>query len=476
MTKELYDEALSLADAGQHEEALACLQEYLTQAPNDGTALNDAGTILYALGRFDQAIAHLQMSMAKLGSDPQAIWNLCEVYVAAQRPAEAMRLFPEMGKAALLSPDLANRVANQFVQQGQLAAAVECLLLSLELCPQQDILLPMLQNIRTHRPKVAFFCDTDQTNFWGDIIGHVSARFETRICRDYSRAGFASMLEWCDIAWFEWCTNQVIAASHMSKTFKSVVRLHRYEAYGDWLDQINWNNIDVLVTIGNSFLQEYLHSRLPGLRKSTSVVAMPNGVDLGRFALVERPRGKNLAAVAYLKLLKNPMMLLQCFQRLHAIDPQYKLFFAGDFYDVALEQYMRHMVGELALEGSVFFEGHQTDMPAWLADKHYLLSASISESQGMNIFEAMASGIRPVIHNFPGADSLLPREYLYNTADDFCRQILQESYEPAKYRQYVADHYSLATQMASVSRLFDGLEKQIVADRSGRPDKLNLVP
>ena len=50
-----YGQGLKLADAGKHEEALALIQEHLLGSPEDGQALNDAGALLYALGRLDEA-------------------------------------------------------------------------------------------------------------------------------------------------------------------------------------------------------------------------------------------------------------------------------------------------------------------------------------------------------------------------------------------------------------------------------------
>ena len=35
-----YQKALDLAEAGKHEEALACIQEYLVSAPNDAEAMS----------------------------------------------------------------------------------------------------------------------------------------------------------------------------------------------------------------------------------------------------------------------------------------------------------------------------------------------------------------------------------------------------------------------------------------------------
>jgi glycosyltransferase involved in cell wall biosynthesis len=60
------------------------------------------------------------------------------------------------------------------------------------------------------------------------------------------------------------------------------------------------------------------------------------------------------------------------------------------------------MIKQLSLQENVIYEGIISDVNSWLDEKHYLLSTSIIESQGMGIIEGMAKGLKPVIHNFFG--------------------------------------------------------------------------
>jgi glycosyltransferase involved in cell wall biosynthesis len=161
-------------------------------------------------------------------------------------------------------------------------------------------------------------------------------------------------------------------------------------------------------------------------------------------------------------------------QKLHYIDPEYKLFFAGDFQDPMLEQYIKHIVRALKLTDVVLFDGWQEDMNAWLRDKNYIVSCSIGESQGMGLLEAMSCGLKPVIHNFPGADQIFPSEFLYNISEEFCEHILSEQYEPQKYRRFVEENYALKNQLPKINNIFTQLEADIDAQQSGRPLYDNL--
>jgi len=156
-------------------------------------------------------------------------------------------------------------------------------------------------------------------------------------------------------------------------------------------------------------------------------------------------------------------------RRLVSIDSQYKLYFAGVFQDSMLEQYIKHVVEKLELDGAVFFDGWQGDVAGWLGDKHYVVSASIAESQGMGLMEGIAAGLKPVIHNFAGASEIYPQDYLFNTAEEFCEMIVSGSYEPKRYRQFIEQNYPQDEQSIRVNELIVELEKQIDGQKQNVP-------
>jgi glycosyltransferase involved in cell wall biosynthesis len=463
--QEDYSRARQLADEGRHAEAVAVLQGILSRRNDDGEALNDAGALLYTIGRFDEAASHLKRAADCMPDSPgQPLWNLAEVYLAAGRPTETLGLFSGLERAGLLTADLANRTATALLDRGNLADGIEALIVSFHTSPQQNLLLPMYERVRGLRPKVAFFCENNDTKFINEIYAFTAARFETRFCTSRDTAEIASMLQWCDIAWLEWCTEQAVAISRMPKVCRTIVRLHRYEAFRPWPEQVQWENIDALVTVGNDVVVQRLLQRIPDLRRRTRVVPIPNGVDINRFAFRDRPRGKNLAFLARIHILKNPMMLLQGLARLRSIDPEYRLFFAGDFQDDGvLQGYLQYAAEEMGLTDALIFDGWQKDVAAWLEDKHYLVSASIVEGHPVSVLEAMARGLKPVIHVYPGCRDCFPAEYLWRTLDEFCERILTDPYRPAEYRDYVAKNFSLTQQLNRINGLYLDFEQHPVA-------------
>jgi glycosyltransferase involved in cell wall biosynthesis len=464
-----YDAALELAQAGQYEQALDCMREFIRQTGGNAEVLNDTGAILHCLCRTEEAIEYFIRALNIKPGSTEIMWNLTEGYLALGKATEAVQLFDNLERSSVLNVDVLNRAANIFLNQGDKTCAVEMLLKSLQICPGQQILLPMLDVIRSKRPKIAFFCGSNDMKFLNDIIEFTKQRFEVRLFNGKTQQELFELMQWSDISWFEWCCDLAVIGSRQEKVCKNIIRLHRYEAYSNWPSQVRWENIDCLVTVGNTFVKDALLAQVPDIETRTQLCTIQNGVNLDKFRFVERPHGKNLACIGYMNTRKNPMLLLQCMQKLHYIDKEYKLFVAGNFQDAMLEQYIRFMVDTLGLAGVVFFDGWQKDVNSWLADKQYITSFSIGESQGMGILEAMACGLKPVIHNFPGADQIFPNEYIFNISEEFCRQVLSTDYEPQKYRRFVEQRYHIKNQMQKINEIFTRFETEINLQNNGTP-------
>ena len=456
-----YERGLEYVKVGNYHQAVDCMQRNLNANDGDAQIFNDTGAILHCLGRSDEAITYFIKARSIQSDSAEIIWNLAEAYLATGMAKEAEQLFGDMERMDILNVDVLNRAANIFLNKGNKAGAIEMLIHSLKICPEQEILSPMVRVIRSKRPKIAFFCGGDGMTFLNDIYEFTQQRFEVRLFDGKSEEQLYELMQWSDISWFEWCTDLAVIGSRGPKQCENIIRLHRYEAYGPWPRQINWQNIDTLITVGNSFVRNILSQNVPGIENQTSIVTIPNGVNLDKFTFTERPRGKNIAFLCNVRAVKNPAMVLQCIQKLHYIDPEYRLFFAGQFQDLAIEQYIRYMVDTLGLKEVVFFDGWQEDIRSWLRDKSYIVSTSFIESQGMGILEAMACGLKPVIHNFPGAKEIFPCDYLFNIAEEFCDRIISASYEPQKYRRFVEDKYSQKDQLARVNNILSQIENKI---------------
>lgn len=364
-----------------------------------------------------------------------------------------------------MNTEMISKRIDELLQSEDRACAMEVALNASALYPSDEGLKQLLEYVRKKRAKIAFFCGADGVKFLWDIGMFAKSRFETRFFDGQTLEEMTELMKWSDISWFEWCTEMPVVASQLPKVCKNIIRLHRYEAFTHWPAQINWDNIDTLITIGNDYVRSRLIKTLPDIELKTHIVDIPNGINLDKFKLYEKSRGKNIAFVGSLNMKKNPAYLLHCFKALHMIDPDYRLFIAGKYQDEVLEQYMSYMINELGLNESIFFEGWHDDINKWLTDKHYIVSSSIVEGHPVGVMEAMACGLKPVVHNFPGARKFFPKEFLYEGVGEFCEMILSGDYEPYRYRRFIEESYPLQEQLRLINEVFIGLESELASNQ-----------
>ncbi len=463
---QVHEMGLRLAEEGRYAEGLAQIREHLRLFPKDVGALNDAGVILYCMGDNEGAINCLEKAKAHC-SESEATeinWNLCEAYLGAGFPGLAMKLFDEMERQEILNPDLLNRGANAFLGQEMYGHAIELLVRSLEMMPSQEILEPMIEVIRSHRATVGVFA-RERTAETERLFDYVDRRFTAALHTGASRGEIRSLAGQYDIVIFDGCWDAVIDASYSGGSGRYVLRLSDEDVYGDAAGGISLGGIDTLVVSHNPAVRERLCERYGDVERQVKVVAAGSGVDARRYSYSERARGKRIACLDDLTLRNNPMMLLQCMQKLHYIDADYRLYFAGGFEDGATEDYLRHITAEMGLSDVVLFEGGVRNEASWLRDKHFVVTASVTASGLGGVLKGMSCGLKPVVHNFAGARGMFEGEFLFNIAEDFCGQVLSERYEPGRYRRMVETRYSTRAQLQAIGDVLFRLERGVVKDR-----------
>jgi hypothetical protein len=99
------------------------------------------------------------------------------------------------------------------------------------------------------------------------------------------------------------------------------------------------------------------------------------------------------------------------------------------------------------------------EVEKFLEDKNYIISTSIHESFDYNIAEAMARGIKPIIHNFDGAKTLWPNELIYNTIDEAVEKITEQAYDSGSYRRFIEDNYTLEQQIYEIEEIVENFDK-----------------
>ena len=308
------------------------------------------------------------------------------------------------------------------------------------------------------RKKIAFFSKGDD-KFIEDIISRLALKYETKkitIAAQEEMKRIDQGMEWADICWFEWCDGLLAYGSKLAaaEEKKIICRLHSYEAFTNYPFRINWRCVDKLVFVSEG-IRKYVTESF-GINKEGTIV-IPNGVDPDKWSFRQRRPGFKIAFVGYINYKKGPMLLLHTFKALYDRDNRYQLYIAGQFQDPRYSLYFSQMVREFGLENNYFFEGWQKNIDEWLEDKDYILCTSLLESQNMSVMQAMAKGIKPVVHNFAGAKGIYDKKYLWNTIGEAVGMITEETYDSAEYRDWITKNYSFEEQYARICCIMDGL-------------------
>jgi hypothetical protein len=258
-----------------------------------------------------------------------------------------------------------------------------------------------------------------------------------------------------DVVIAEWC-NELAYQAATRPLKKLVIRMRGYDVYGP-LDQLKWDNVDALV-YESPLLKEIAEERFTGLRGFRSHV-IPSGVDLASIpwrthafvqeVVVEGQRyvGKKVVAlIARTTSDKGYQLAYEWARRRQDVE----LHVTG-----ALGETNPRLTSYLAYTAPPNVVVHGTvDTIPWLEEikADFLLSASIHESLGYVIAEAMAMGIKPLIHDAPGITKNWPLYLTWRSFDDLDR-LMGGPYDSRGYREFVEQRLDAAKCSADFAAL-----------------------
>ncbi len=318
--------------------------------------------------------------------------------------------------------------------------------------------------------KVAVICPRGLESFIGDIVDSLKSEYEVRVCYSTNVQEVDTTIMWSDIVWLEWANELTTALTNHPKNIlkdKQVIcRLHRYEVFTDYLQKIKWEKISDLVFVAEHIKKTAIERipKLPQLVQNIHIV--PNGINPDKLMFKQKNKGWNIAYLGYINDRKGPILLLHAFRELVQSDNRYQLFIGGKFEYAYLQLYFDQMIKEMGLEKNVHFDGwiENQSINTWLDDKHYIICTSIHEGHPVGVMEAMACGLKPLLHNYVGARESYPDKYIWNTIPEFVKMATEDDYDSAEYRQFIETNYSLEKQMENIDIIISERRKGIITD------------
>ncbi|GEM_PF-885499 len=476
---------------GKIDEAEKCFLDLLYLNPKNPEALNNLGAIYHTRGNFKEAENHFIKALEVKEDYPEALLNLADLYQKTKRWEEAALKLEKSITIMNQDYNLLNQLGLIYLEINDTLKAQEVLTKSIKINPDQDIVRQSIRelekkntsfnisqigkenedlyfneniSLQNRMVKIAVLCLPGLQSFLEDIVEFLKTKYNVRTCYSNNSQEIESVVHWADIVWLEWANELTVSLTNHQTLLDgkhTICRLHSYEAFTGFVGKINWGKISTVIFVAdhikNIVLQDY-----PGiLDKVKNIHTIPNGINLNKFPLKERNTGYNLAYVAHINYKKGPMLLLHAFRELVQKDIKYRLFIAGDFQDIRYKLYFEQMIKEMDLKKNIQIDGWVQDVTHWLDDKHYIVSTSLLESQQLSICEAMASGIKPIIHNFVGARTIYPRQYLWNTIPEFVQMVSINNYDSKEYHNFIRENYSSDLQLIQISKIISEITKKI---------------
>ena len=273
-------------------------------------------------------------------------------------------------------------------------------------------------------------------------------------------------MEEADLTFFYQSDNGLVTAStekkpHKGKVFAQCVDI---EVWAGQPLGVDWSYVN-----GVFFMAEHIRDMvLPRLSLPDSVktALIKPGIDIDRFPLkktfLSPSPPRKLAYVVGERRIWDVKRLDVCLMMLRDLldntDKLWQLHILGSYSThEQYNDYCKHLIKDLDLEGFIFWYEYQESVSDWLEDKDYFVLPSTKEAFSYATAEAMAKGIKPIIGNWRGAKETWGPFY-NKTYTRMLRAIWDGEngvYHPEIYRKYVADHYDQKRYFKELSEFLE---------------------
>ncbi len=486
--QELIDNANKVMHEGNVSEAYPLYKQLALRNDADSQTCVVAGLAALTIGKQEDAIIHLKKAVEIDPTNTNASYNLSSAYLNIDQINKAKPILEKLLKDNPHDPDILNDMALVYIHNEEYDEAITTLSNALEIdtnhSASRSNLLQLISDGKCTKEaqavldrfkrnpsreksgcsdcvdeisgkKIAIFAS--QTSFIGEIARYLSINNEIQYFDNRSVEAIETLMEWADIAWFEWCDQLLIEATKRAKCCTIICRLHSYEVFTDMPSQVQWEKVDHLLFVSEAVQDIFTATFHVDVRQSV----IHNGLMIDQYKLTEgREYGKRIASVGYINYKKNPTLLLYAFKKLYEYDNEFTLHVAGTFQDSRIELYFKNFLDRHPLP--IQFDGWVSDMPLWYKDKDYILSTSLFESFHYSIAEGMASGLMPLIHDWYGADTLYPSKYLFSDPDSFVALVRRlqsdDRHQLAKDNYcYIKERYDSVSKHKKIGQLLHEL-------------------
>jgi glycosyltransferase involved in cell wall biosynthesis len=244
---------------------------------------------------------------------------------------------------------------------------------------------------------------------------------------------------------FMWCSEDAVKFQQRNYGLPTLCFVRRYEVYAGFVNYMPWDTVAEIVVV-NDVIGEMVE-QLAG--KKPHVIY--NSIIPQRWTWKDRIPGPNVAMVGFVNQKKNLPLALQVMAYL----PDGVLHIAGEIQDPQVMDYVVNLANSLNVQVRFYGAIARDHMNEWLDDKSFLINPSISEGCPNCVLEALAKGIRPLVHNWPGARQQFG-DLVFDGVDQAVRMAEASDYDSHFYRHLAEKQFGEANFM-EFRRVFDGI-------------------
>ena len=245
------------------------------------------------------------------------------------------------------------------------------------------------------------------------------------------------------IIWCDWADNNAVEISKFKTDAAKILRVHSYEAFTTTIHYIDFDAFDKVIFVAEH-IKDYVETKIR--RKLDNAVVIPNGVPLGNYKIKPHERNNKIAWAGNIDRKKGAQLLMFLAEQFR----EYDFHVAGKFYEEDIVRFFNERKPD-----NLILEPYSYDLNEFFSDKTYFLNTSPREGCPVTPLEAMASGLKPIMYNWVGAEQYLPKSFIFKDHAEF-NAILEGDYTPERYRDYVETRYNFKTMYDSIKGIIDG--------------------
>lgn len=297
-----------------------------------------------------------------------------------------------------------------------------------------------------------------------------SQGYEVKVDRYYD----PEKVLWADVVWFDTVDNNIKSATNPSEAILADSAnfqpwdMHNMDLTGK---KIICRAIDIEVWYGSQhgvlwdvvtdlvFIAPHIKKQFGDIPPHIKVHDIPCAVDFDKYNFRDHSAGGyKIGIVSEKWTSKGTDLALQVALELKLLNVPATFHWLGKWSDYEWEKaYFLDFIDrhELNFEFTEWIE-EANAVDTFLEDKDFLLHCSHKEAFSYATAEAMAKGIKPILHHFYGAEYLWP-DITWSSVNEAVDMILEEEYNSDAYRDYLLERgYSLPQMMAKFEEVING--------------------